>query len=131
MKSNRLFSLRNRVLSYARFATVGTLFIAAAATAFVAVKTSTPTSHAKISMSAFRARQEALETSLGATRSGEPDPSAKGADVSNKISNIHNHRAQPRYDDQAYPMQFIDSAYKSLPANAACPIPTPTARLPG
>src|SRR5438477_1709062 len=127
MKTHRL----NRVPSLVRIFAAGTLFIAAAATAFVAVKTSTPTSHAKISMSAFRARQEALETSLGATRSGEPDPSAKGADVSKKISKIHNGRAQQRYDDQAYPMEFIDSAQQIIAANAASSIASLTPLLTG
>src|SRR5437868_2824451 len=82
-------------------------------------------------MSAFRARQEALETSLGATRSGEPDPSAKGADVSKKISKIHNGRAQQRYDDQAYPMEFIDSAQQIIAANAASSIASLTPLLTG
>jgi len=114
-----------------RIFAAGALVSAAAAMAFVAVKTSTPTSHAKISMSAFRARQEALETSLGATRSGEPDPSAKGADVSKKISKIHNGRAQQRYDDQAYPMEFIDSAQQINAANAAGQIASVTPLLTG
>ncbi len=82
-------------------------------------------------MSRFRALQEALETSLGATRSGEPDPSAKGADVSKKISKIHNGRAQQRYDDQAYPMEFIDSAQQINAANAAGQIASVTPLLTG
>jgi len=82
-------------------------------------------------MGAFRARLEALETSLGATRSGEPDPSAKGADVSKKISKIHNGRAQQRYDDQAYPMEFIDSAQQIIAANAASSIASLTPLLTG
>jgi hypothetical protein len=99
--------------------------------AFVAAKTSTSSNHAKVSMGAFRARQEALETSLGATRSGEPDPSAKGAELSKKISKIHNGRAQQRYDDQAYPMEFIDSAQQIIAANAASSIASLTPLLTG
>src|SRR5438477_4170190 len=96
-------------------ALAGALFIAAGAIAFVAVKTSTSTSHAtstsqaKISMSHFRALQEALETSLGATRSGEPEGSKK----------IHNGRAQQLYDDQAYPRKWVEAAQQITAANAA------------
>src|SRR5215472_12450755 len=115
MKSHHV----NRLPSLLRIFTAGALVSAAVAMAFVAVKTSTSTSHAKMSMDAFRARQEALETSLGATRSGEPDPSAKGADVSKKIWKLHNGRAQQLYDDRAYPSQFIESAQQITAANAA------------
>ena len=93
----------------------GALFIAAGAIAFVAAKTSKSTSHAtstsqaKISMSHFRALQEALETSLGATRSGEPEGSKK----------IHNGRAQQLYDDQAYPRKWVEAAQQITAANAA------------
>ena len=123
MKTHRL----NRVPSLVRIFAAGALVSAAAAMAFVAVKTSAPTSPAKISMSRFRALQEALETSLGATRSGEPDPSAKGADVSKKISKIHNGRAQQRYDDQAYPATYIQPAQQQNALNAANAI----GKLPG
>src|SRR5215472_8357139 len=93
----------------------GALFIAAGVIAVVAVKTSTSTSHAtstnqaKIAMSHFRALQEALETSLGATRSGEPEGSKK----------IHNRRAQQLYDDQAYPRKWVEAAEQITAANAA------------
>src|SRR5215472_18920654 len=93
----------------------GALFIAAGVIAVVAVKTSTTTSHATstsqamISMSHFRALQEALETSLGATRSGEPEGSKK----------IHNGRAQQLYDDQAYPRKWVEAAQQITAANAA------------
>src|SRR5438477_2373839 len=96
-------------------ALAGALFIAAGAIAFVAGKTSTSTNHAtstsqaKISMSHFRALQEALETSLGATRSGEPEGSKK----------IHNGRAQQLYDDQAYPRKWVEAAQQITAANAA------------
>jgi hypothetical protein len=60
-------------------------------------------------MSAFRARQERLETSLGATRSGEPEGSKK----------IHNGRAQQVYDDQAYPRKWVEAAQQISAANAA------------
>jgi len=89
MKSSKS-SIRRACIALA-----GALFIAAGAIAFLAGKTST--SHAKISMSHFRALQEALETSLGATRSGEPEGSKK----------IHNGRAQQLYDDQAYPRKWV------------------------
>jgi hypothetical protein len=112
MKTHRL----NRLPSLLRIFTAGALVSAAAAMAFVAVKTSTPTSHAKISMSAFRARQEALETSLGATRSGEPEAGTK---ISEAIKKIHNGRAQQLYDDRAYPREFIESAQQITAANAA------------
>ncbi len=96
-------------------ALAGALFIAAGTIALVAGKTSTFTSHAtstsqaKISMSHFRALQEAFETSLGATRSGEPEGSKK----------IHNGRAQQLYDDQAYPRKWIEAAQQTTAANAA------------
>jgi hypothetical protein len=112
MKTHRL----NRVPSLVRIFAAGALVSAAAAMAFVAVKTSAPTSHAKISMSAFRARQEALETSLGATRSGEPEAGTK---ISGAIKKLHNGRAQQLYDDRAYPREFIESAQQITAANAA------------
>jgi hypothetical protein len=90
---------------------------AAAAMAFVAVKTSTSTSHAKISMSRFSTLHgEALETSLGATRSGEPEA---GTTISGAIKKLHNGRAQQLYDDRAYPREFIESAQQITAANAA------------
>jgi hypothetical protein len=116
MKTPRSFT-RNRVVSQLRIATAVTLLSAAAAMAFVAVKTSTSTNHAKISMNAFRARhQEALETSLGATRSGEPEAGTK---ISGAIKKLHNGRAQQLYDDRAYPREFIESAQQITAANAA------------
>jgi len=105
--------------SHLRIATAVTLMSAAAAMAFVAVNSSTSTTQAKISMNAFRARHgDVFETSLGATRSGEPDPSIRGgeAEASKKI---HNGRAQELYDDQAYPREFIESAQQITAANAA------------
>ena len=108
-------------------ALAGALFIAAGAIAVVAVKTSTSTSHAtsttqaKISMSHFRALQEALETSLGATRSGEPDPSLR----------IHNGRAQQAYDDRAYPRKWIEAAQQVTAANAANAIAALTPAITG
>jgi hypothetical protein len=115
MKTAHSFT-RNRLASHLRIASVVTLMSAAAAMAFVAVKTSTSTSHAtstsraKISMSRFRAlHQDAFETSLGATRSGEPEGSKK----------IHNGRAQQLYDDRAYPRKFIEAAQQATAANAA------------
>jgi hypothetical protein len=88
--------------------------------AFVAVKTSTSTSHAKTSMSHFSALHgEAFETSLGATRSGEPDPSNPSTKISEAIKKLHNGRAQQLYDDRAYPRQFIESAQQITAANAA------------
>ena len=83
MKTSRGFTQPNRIPSFLRFGSGLTLIAAAAAMAFVAVnpsgplssaKKSTSADHAKISMDAFRGRLEALETSLGATRSGEPAP---------------------------------------------------------
>src|ERR1700757_699280 len=104
MKTHRL----NRLPSFLRIFTAGALVSAAAAMAFVAVKTSTSTGHAKISMSRFSTLHgEALETSLGATRSGEPDPSLR----------IHNGRSQQAYDDRAYPRKWIDAAQQITAAN--------------
>jgi hypothetical protein len=116
MKTHRL----NRLPSLLRIFTAGALISAAAAMAFVAVKTSTSTSHAKISVSAFRARHgEAFETSLGATRSGEPEAGTK---ISDAIKKNHNGRAQQLYDDRAYPREFIESAQQITAANAASAI---------
>ena len=106
MKTHRL----NRLPSLLRIFAAGALVSAAAAMAFVAVKPSTSTGHAKISMSRFSTLHgEALETSLGATRSGEPDPSLR----------IHNGRSQQAYDDRAYPRKWIDAAQQITAANAA------------
>ena len=101
-----------RLLSQLRIAIAVLLISAAAAMAFVAAKTSTSTNHAKISMSAFRARHgdvDVFETSLGATRSGEPESSKK----------IHNGRAQQAYDDRAYPRKWIEATQQITSANAA------------
>jgi hypothetical protein len=127
MKTHRL----NRVPSLVRFVAAGALVSAAAAMAFVAAKTSAPTSPAKISMSRFRALQEALETSLGATRSGEPDPSNPRTKISEAIKKLHNGRAQQLYSDQAYPREFIDSAQQITAANAAGQIASLTPLLTG
>ena len=115
MKTHRL----NRLPSLLRIFTAGALVTAAAAMAFVAVKTSTSTNHAKLSMGRFRALQEALETSLGMTRSGEPEAGTK---ISGAINKLHNGRAQQLYDDRAYPRQFIESAQQINAANAASTI---------
>jgi hypothetical protein len=105
----------NRLPSLLRIFAAGALVSAAAAMAFVTIKTSTSTSHAtstsqvKRSMSAFRAlHQDAFETSLGATRSGEPES-----------TRIHNGRAQQAYDDRAYPRKWIEAAQQITAANAA------------
>src|SRR5262245_59574873 len=127
MKPHRL----NRLPSLLRIFTAGALFSAAAALAFVAVKTSTSTSHAKITLSAFRARQEALETSLGVTRSGEPDPSSPNTKISEAIKKIHNGRAQQLYSDQAYPSEWIEAAQQINAANAAATIASLTPLLSG
>jgi hypothetical protein len=101
-------------------ALAGALFIAAGAIAFVAEKTST--SQAKVSMSRFRAlHQDAFETSLGVTRSGEPDPSLR----------IHNGRAQQAYDDRAYPRKWIEAAQQVTAANAAGAIAALTPAITG
>ena len=111
MKTPRLFT-GNRFVSHLRMAGVVTLMSAAAAMAFVAVKTSTSTastSHAKISMSDFRARHgDVFETLAGVGRSGEPE--------SNKI---HDGHAQQAYDDRAYPRKWIEAAQQVAAANAA------------
>jgi hypothetical protein len=82
-------------------------------------------------MDAFRARHEALETSLGATRSGEPDPSNPSTKISETIKKLHNGRAQQLYDDRAYPREFIDSAQQITAANAAGQIASLTPLLTG
>src|SRR5437870_252311 len=91
-----------------RIAIAGALFIAAAAMAFVAVKTST--SHAKPSVSHFRAlHRDLFETSLGKlSQSGEPES-----------IRIHNGRAQEDYDNRAYPKKWIGAAQQLAAANAA------------
>ena len=91
-----------------RIAIAGALFIAAAAMAFVAVKTST--SHAKPSVSHFRAlHRDLFETSLGKlSQSGEPES-----------IRIHNGRAQEDYDNRAYPKKWIRAAQQLAAANAA------------
>src|SRR5437773_2182015 len=110
MKTHRL----NRLPSYLRIAAAGTLISAAAAMAFVAVKTSISPSHAKPSLSDLRVlhRRDTLETKQGGlgglTRSGEPES-----------SRIHNGRAQEHYDNRAYPKKWIDSAQQVAAANAA------------
>src|SRR5438874_11732142 len=109
MKTHRL----NRLPSLLRIAGAVTLMSAAAAMAFVAVKTSTSTSHAKPSLSDLRVlhRRDAFETSQGGlnrSRSGEPES-----------SRIHNGRAQEHYDNRAYPRKWIDAAQQVAAANAA------------
>src|SRR5438128_2506949 len=91
-----------------RIAIAGALFIAAAAMAFVAVKTST--SHAKPSVSHFRTlHRDLFETSLGKlSQSGEPES-----------TRIHNGRAQEDYDNRAYPKKWIRAAQQLAAANAA------------
>src|SRR5438128_1035254 len=91
-----------------RIAVAGALFIAAAAMAFVAAKTST--SHAKPSVSHFRTlHRDAFETSLGQLSvSGEPES-----------IRIHNGRAQEAYDNRAYPKTSIGHAQQVAAANAA------------
>ncbi len=91
-----------------RIAIAGALFIAAAAMAFVAVKTST--SHAKPSVSHFRTlHRDLFETSLGKlSQSGEPES-----------IRIHNGRAQEDYDNRAYPKKWIRAAQQLAAANAA------------
>ena len=114
MKLTGSFTRSNSVRSYLRIAAAGTLISAAAAMAFVAVKTSTSPSHAKPSLSDLRVlhRRDTLETKQGGlgglTRSGEPES-----------SRIHNGRAQEHYDNRAYPKKWIDSAQQVAAANAA------------
>jgi hypothetical protein len=109
MKTHRWFS-RNHLLSQLRIAGVVTLMSAAAAMAFVAAKTSTSISHAKISTSHLRPRHgDLFETSLGKlSQSGEPEG-----------SRIHNGRAQEAYDNRAYPKKWIDAGQQLTAANAA------------
>jgi hypothetical protein len=111
MKSPGSFSRSNRVLSCLRIATVGTLVSAAAAMAFVAAKTSTSPSHAKLSASQLRMlHQDLFETSLGGlSQSGEPESTGK----------IHNGRAQEAYDNRAYPNKWIGPDQQLAAANAA------------
>ena len=118
MKTHRL----NRLPSLLRIFTAGALASAAAAMAFVAVKTSTSISHGKTSMNAFRPlHRDVFETSLGATRSGEPDSSIQGRE-SEAREKIHNGRAQQAYDERAYPMKWIESAQQINAVNAATQI---------
>jgi hypothetical protein len=93
-----------------RIAIAGALFIAAAAMAFVAAKTSTSTSHAKTFVSHFRTlHRDLFETSLGkVSQSGEPES-----------IRIHNGRAQEDYDNRAYPKKWIGAAEQLAAANAA------------
>jgi len=102
MKSSRTSIRRPRI------AVAGALFIAAAAMAFVAAKTST--SHAKPSVSHFRTlHRDLFETSLGGlSQSGEPES-----------IRIHNGRAQEAYDNRAYPKKWIEAAQQLAAANAA------------
>jgi hypothetical protein len=82
-------------------------------------------------MGRFRALQEALETSLGVTRSGEPDPSDPNAKISEAIKKIHNGHAQQAYDDRAYPSKWIEVAQQIGAANAASAIAALTPALTG
>jgi hypothetical protein len=101
-----------RLLSQLRIAMAVLLISAAAAMAFVAVKTSISPSHAKPSLSDLRVlhRRDAFETSqsLNRSRSGELES-----------SEIHNGRAQEHYDNRAYPRKWIDAAQQVAAANAA------------
>ena len=113
MKTHRV----SRLPLLLRIFTAGALVSAAAAMAFVAVKTSTSASHAKTSVNHLNMlRRDLLETSLGVTRSGEPEAGTK---ISEAIKKIHNGRAQQLYDDRAYPREFIESAQQITAANAA------------
>src|SRR5438874_933523 len=113
MKTHRV----SRLPSLLRIFTAGALVSAAAAMAFVAVKTSTSASHGKTSVNHLNMlRRDLLETSLGVTRSGEPEAGTK---ISEAIKKIHNGRAQQLYDDRAYPREFIESAQQITAANAA------------
>src|SRR5437773_1411626 len=102
--------MKSRTISIGRprIAIAGALFIAAAAMAFVAVKTSS--SHAKPSVSHFRTlHRDLLETSLGElSQSGEPES-----------TRIHNGRAQEDYDNRAYPKKWVRAAQQLAAANAA------------
>src|SRR5881394_3012162 len=108
MKTHRL----NRLPSLLRIFTAGALVSAAAAMAFVAVKTSTSASRAKPSLSDLRVlhRRDAFETSQGLNRSRSGEPES---------SRIHNGRAQEHYDNRAYPRKWIDAAQQVAAANAA------------
>src|SRR5436190_11322309 len=108
MKTHRL----NRLPSLLRIFTAGALVSAAAAMAFVAVKTSTSASRAKPSLSDLRVlhRRDAFETSQGLNRSRSGEPES---------SRIHNGRAQENYDNRAYPKKWIDAAQQIAAANAA------------
>src|SRR5258708_5047098 len=110
MKTPDTFSGSNRILSSLRIATAGMLISAAAAMAFVAAKTSTSASHAKLSVSQLRMlHQDLFETSLGGlSQSGEPES-----------IRIHNGRAQEAYDNRAYPKKWIGAAQQLGAANAA------------
>ena len=114
MKTPRWFT-RNRLSSHLRIAGAVTLMSAAAAMAFVAVKTSTSTRHAKPSLSDLRVlhRRDAFETSQGLNRSRSGEPEA---------GRIHNGRAQEQYDNRAYPKRWIDAAQQQTAANAASAI---------
>src|SRR5258708_6062845 len=110
MKTPDTFSGSNRILSSLRIATAGMLISAAAAMAFVAAKTSTSASHAKLSVSQLRMlHQDLFETSLGGlSQSGEPES-----------VRIHNGRAQEAYDNRAFPKKWIGAAQQLAAANAA------------
>src|SRR5438093_5010790 len=108
MKTHRL----NRLPSLLRIFTAGALVSAAAAMAFVAVKTSTSASRAKPSLSGLRVlhRRDAFESQRGLNRSRSGEPES---------SRIHNGRAQEHYDNRAYPRKWIDAAQQVAAANAA------------
>jgi hypothetical protein len=106
MKTHRL----NRLPSLLRIFTAGALVSAAAAMAFVAVKTS---NHKQTSLSDLRAfhHRDAFETKQGGlnrSQSGEPE-----------AGRIHNGRAQEHYDNRAYPRKWIDAAQQQAAASAA------------
>ncbi len=129
MKAPHWFT-SNRLVSHLRIAGVVTLLSAAAAMAFVAVKSSNVSLSGKSDRkgeSTLAARTtlpialanhlrerhgDLFETSLGKlSQSGEPE-----------ASRIHNGRAQEAYDNRAYPRKWIDAAQQVTAANAASAI---------
>jgi hypothetical protein len=124
---------RNRFFSLMRIASAVALMSAAAAMAFVATKSSSPSVVAKSDGKAEAKRDartglpialanhlrerhgDLFETSLGklTPQSGEPEATRK-----------HNGRAQEMYDNRAYPKKWIDAAQQQTVANAANAIAT-------
>jgi hypothetical protein len=111
---------RTRFFSLVRIASAVTLLSAAAAVGYTAVKISSPQDNREANLDGRTALPIALanhlrerhgdlfETSLGATRSGEPES-----------SRIHNGRAQEAYDNRAYPKKSIAAAQQLAAANSA------------